>query len=296
MDVNTIAKSSLGPIAAFTLARILPRSFAFWMADRITAHLSRNQSSEMVQAIRSNQAVVQSLEEGDPVLDKAVWNVLRHAGRCQVDLYKAIGAGPRALLRSCKMENSLAEGLDYCRESKRGLVVVGAHMSNFDMFLLSIHSRGIKAQVLSYPNPQGSYRVQNRIRKKFGVDLAPTSMKSLRTAFRTLSSGGIVATGVDRPGLGGEPLKFFGRQVVLPVGHARLAVRTGSPILAGVVQSNGWGKYQAIGSPLFEPESSGDEHQDTLDLAQRVLQWFEDCIRERPEEWLMFYPVWEETG
>jgi len=296
MDVNTIAKSSFGPFVAFTLARILPRSLAYWVADRVTVHLSRNESSEMIQAIRSNQAVVQSLAKEDPGLDKAVWNVLRNAGRCQVDLYKAIGGGPKAIIRSCDMDESLAKGLQKGEESGRGLIVVGAHMSNFDMFLLSIHSRGIQAQILSYPNPQGSYRVQNHIRKRFGLDLEPTSMKSLRKAFRTLSSGGIVATGVDRPGLGGEPLVFFGKDAVLPVGHARLAVRTGSPVLAGVVQNVGRGKYIAIGSPLFEPGSSGDEKKDTLDLAQRVLEWFEGRIRVKPEEWLMFYPVWEDAG
>jgi len=295
MDVNTLAKSSFGPVLAFSLARILPRGFAFWMADRVSAHLAENTSSEMVQAIRSNQAVVQDLAAQDPALDKAVINVLRHAGRCQVDLFKAYGGGPRAVVKSCALHESLAAGLDPERRGGRGLVVVGAHMSNFDMFLLSLHSRNIEAQVLSYPNPQGSYRVQNRIRKKFGVNLEPTSMKSLRAAFRTLSDGGIVATGVDRPGLGGEPLSFFNRMAVLPVGHARLAVRTGAPVIAGVVQSTGRGKYQAVGSPLFEPVHSGDETRDTLELAQRVLGWFEDCIRQHPEEWLMFYPVWPEA-
>ena len=292
MDIDRIAISKWGPVAGFTLARILPRPFAYWLADRLTAHLSRNENSPMVQAIRANQAVVQGLQEDDPALDKVVWNVLRHAGRCQVDFFKGVGGGHRAVLRSTVMDETFTRGIEAGRESGRGLVVVGAHMSNFDLFLLSIRSRGMDPQVLSYPNPRGSYAVQNRIRTRFGVNLTPTGLKALRQAFRTLSDGGMVAPGVDPPGLGGEPLTFFGRTTVLPVGHARLAVRTNSPVLAGVVQSSGWGKYTAVGSPLFEPRLNGDEHQDTIELAQRVLGWFEDRIRENPEEWLMFYPVW----
>ncbi len=296
MKISELVNSSFGPVLAYTLARILPRPLAYWVADRVSAHLSRNPDNRMVQAIRLNQAVVQNLEDEDPSLDQAVWQVLRHSGRCQVDLFKAVGGGPRSVMRSCELDESLQTGLTTGTEMGRGLIVVGAHMSNFDMFLLSIHSRKIEAQVLSYPNPQGSYRIQNRMRKRFGVNLTPTSMKSLRQAFRTLKGGGIVATGVDRPGLGGEPLTFFDQKAVLPVGHARLAIRTGAPVLAGVVQSTGWGRYRAVGSPLFEPICTGDEQQDTIVLAQRVLGWFEDQIRLRPEEWLMFYPVWEQKA
>jgi lauroyl/myristoyl acyltransferase len=90
-------------------------------------------------------------------------------------------------------------------------------------------------------------------------------------------------------------LTFFNRKVVLPVGHARLALRTGANILIGGVQAEGGGYYRGICADFIEPKSTGNERSDVLSLAQHIISVMEDMIRSNPEEWLMFYPVWPDV-
>jgi KDO2-lipid IV(A) lauroyltransferase len=99
---------------------------------------------------------------------------------------------------------------------------------------------------------------------------------------------------VDRPDVPGDDLIFFGRKVNLPIGHARLALRTNSRVLVGMTQAVGPGEYRAVGAPLIEPEVTGDNQHDIRALAQRVLEVIENFIRERPTEWLLFLPMWPE--
>jgi len=101
-----------------------------------------------------------------------------------------------------------------------------------------------------------------------------------------------VLTGVDRPDVGGELLNFFGRQVRLPVGHARLAIRTGAHMIVGVVRREGPDGYHVTGPRIIEPVRSGDQKRDILQLAQHVADILAGYIRQSPEEWMMFLPVW----
>jgi len=165
-------------------------------------------------------------------------------------------------------------------------------MSSFNILLLALGVRGFPIQALSYARVRGAYHIDNTLRIKFGLNLTPISFQSLRQAIRQLRDGGLVMTGVDRPDEGGEWLTFFGHKAKLPVGHARLALRTGSKILVGMVQAMGDGRYRAVCGSLIEPELTSDRDQDVLMLAQRVLSVIEDYIRSRPEEWLIFQPVW----
>ena len=41
-------------------------------------------------------------------------------------------------------------------------------------------------------------------------------------------------------------------------------------------------------------EHVGSRQEDVIHNARRVLEIFEGLIAARPEQWLMFYPVWDE--
>jgi lauroyl/myristoyl acyltransferase len=95
--------------------------------------------------------------------------------------------------------------------------------------------------------------------------------------------------------LGGVELEFFGRPVQLPIGHARLAYRTGSPILVGIPESRAAPRYEARMGGWIEPPESGNEREAARQLAQSVLQVLESAIADHPERWMMFYPLWPEV-
>ncbi len=219
-------------------------------------------------------------------------DVCGNAARSYLTLYRSMALGRRALEAACSIDSTVRQWLDTATAAGRGMVIAGAHMGSFDTVFLTMQERGLSPQVLSYPNPRGSYRADNAIRRKYGLDLTPISPASLRAAVRRLQDGGSVLTGIDRPDPAGERLDFFGRLARLPIGHARLAQRTGSLLLVVACVDDGMGAYKVVGAPPLEPSSASDPQTAARRLAQKAIKVLERFIGERPGEWLMFFPVW----
>ncbi|HEY42990.1 MAG TPA: lysophospholipid acyltransferase family protein [Anaerolineae bacterium] len=295
MDLISFINSSLGPRLGLFIARYISRKQAYWLADWMTGLVVKREDSWVVQGVRANQSVVRGIPYESPDLDKAVYEVIRNTARGYADWYRAVAGGPEVVKASVIIEDELKERVFKSVREKHGVLFVGPHMSSFNVMLLGIGVMGHPVQALSYPEVRGSYIVDNEVRKKFGVNITPISFQTLREAIKRLRNYGFVMTGVDRPDVGGEPLTFFGRKVVLPIGHARLAIRTGANVLVGRVEDEGNGYYRGHCEEFIEPESTGDEDKDVLSLAQRIIMVVEDLIRASPSEWLMFHAVWPDV-
>jgi lauroyl/myristoyl acyltransferase len=287
--------SQVGPYLGLFLVRILPKKTAYWIGKRVVSILVKRPESDLVRSVRVNQAVIRDLDYEDERLPGYVLEVLNNAAYGLVDWFHSI-AHPGTLGNlPCSIDDHLVEDVYRAQAEGHGVVIVGAHLSSFNMFLMMIAQRKWPVQILSYHAEQGSHRSDNILRKRFGLNVTPISSNTLRQAIRRLRSGGCVLTGIDRPDTGTESLSFFGRPATMPVGHARLAIRTGARLMVVAVQNAQPGTYHVVGSSLIEAEGSGDDPDNALKLAQRVLDRLERYIRERPSEWMMFVPVWPEA-
>ena len=287
--------SQLGPRVGYLLGSKLPRSWAYALADFLARVLASRKKSQLYRSVRANQAVVRSLPYESPELDGAVFRVLQNAGRGYVDWFQSMADDVDFEKKYCSIDEHMITEAKEASQQGHGVIFVGAHMSSFNLFMVMMARRGLPMQVLSYHDVHGSYIAENDLRRKVGVEITPISNESLRKAIRRLKSGGFVVTGVDRTDLGGIPMEFFGREVILPIGHARMAIRTDSYLVLGVVQNNGQGKYHVTGPGIIIPERTGDDNLDTLRLAKRTIEILEEYIRSRPEEWMMFLPIWPEV-
>ena len=292
MNLISFLSTRMAPILGLIIIKILNREQAYRFADWMSRRIVAKKESDMIRAVRSNQAVIRGLPFDAPELDDAVFEVIRNSARGYTDWYRATHAGPEAVLESMEIDPQLIEYIEQARDDKRGLMIVGAHMSSFNIMLLALGVHGYPIQALSFANVQGGVHVDNAVRRKYGLNLTPISPKSLKQAMRRLKNGGLAVTAVDRPDVGGDELIFFGRKATLPVGPARLAVATNSRILVGMIQTVGTNKYRAVADLPLEPEFTGDREQDVINLAQRYVDIIEDYIRQRPGEWLMFLPMW----
>ena len=287
--------SQLGPYLGLLLGWILQKKTAYRIGEWVVSILVKRPGSDLVRSVRANQAVIRDLDYEDGRLTGYVSEVLNNAAYGLVDWFHSV-AHPAALENlPCSIDDHLIEEVYRSQAEGHGVVIVGAHLSCFNMFLMMIAQRKWPVQILSYHAEQGSHRSDNILRKRFGLNVTPISSTSLRQAFQRLRSGGCVLTGIDRPDTGSESLSFFGRPTTLPVGHARIALRTGARLMVVAVQNAQPGTYHVVGSSLNEAEGGGDEQGNALRLAQRVLDRLERYIRERPSEWMMFIPVWPEV-
>lgn len=287
--------SRLGPSLGILLARLLSAKQAYALAEYMARRLARQSDSRMARAIRSNQATVRGLPLDHPALDDAVLQVLRVSAIAHADLFRSMAQGVEAVRETSTLDEHLWDYLEAARGKGTGLIAVGGHMVGFDSILLTLKSHGLEVQALAAAELHGAYRVQNFIRRRYGLDVTPVSYRSLRQALQNIKSGGIVLTGVDFPVPGGDPLRFFGRTTRLPAGHARLALSTQAPVVVALPQKRDQhGHYHVRLMPPMYPERSGDQRRDTLVFAQKILFLIESCIRKRPDEWLMFNPLWPE--
>jgi phosphatidylinositol dimannoside acyltransferase len=295
MTARSLADTAFLTRLGIVLARVLPASSAGWLADTAARLAARDPESPLVQAIRSNQSVVRGLPYASPELQAAVDQVLKHTMHGHADVFRAMAIGREALIRGMVLDESLRSLLDGALRSGRGAIMVGAHMSAFEFLLLTLTERGYPGLALAYATPTGSYRVQNEIRRKHGLEVLPIEMRSLRVAIERLRQGGLVMTGLDRPDPKGEPLTFCGRAARLPVGHARLAIKTGAYVVAGVCRSEGAHRYRGLGLGMIDPRAFVEAKDGVTRLAQAALDLFDPEVRSRPGEWLMFFPLWPDV-
>lgn len=292
----TLASLSSGRLAlpvAMALARWVPERPLLRLADALADRFA-SESSFAVMAVRANQGVVRGLSKDDPEIDRAVHAVFRSAGRGHIALFRALARGRQALMSGCDVSADLMERIGSARSLGRGLMLVGPHVSAFDFFLLTIAARGYPLQAISPANPTATYVLQNALRTKFGAETTPASPEAVKAAIHRLTTGGIVGTGMDRPAPKGDWIEFFGQPAYLPTGFARLAIRTNSLVLPGVVLPDGPGHYRAEALELLEPPTARTDEA-ALGLAREVLRRMEPVIRAYADDWLMFHPVWPDA-
>jgi KDO2-lipid IV(A) lauroyltransferase len=248
----------------------------------------------MVRAVRTNQWVISGESLDKETLNRAVYETYRNSARSIFDLYHYI-LNPNAIDRRIVLNTTIKQLCQRAEFESRGLMVVGLHISNFDLVLRALTRRGLRPLILSIPDPQGSQRVEYEMRKKTGMNLVPASLSTLRQAIRYLQQGGAVLTGIDRPIP--DPKfrpRFFGRPADLPVHHVKMAAKADVPVMVMAIIRQPDGKYSMFTSDPIEMESHPDVETELLRNAEKVLSIAEDFIRQAPHQWSVPLPVWPE--
>jgi lauroyl/myristoyl acyltransferase len=281
-----------GPTFARALCRLLPRRLAYGVGWRLAERVASRDDLPLIQRLRANHAVIYGLPVDHPRVAESVSRLLQNTVTSSVDLFKALDDGPEAIRASCHLDQSVHEIIQNRIATGRGMVLVSAHTCSFDMAMLYFCQLFPSVQALSNPDPRGSSRDMNNIRLRHGLDITPISRAALRKALQRLRHGGLVAIAGDIPVEGSTGLEFFGRPARLPVGHARLAMKSGAAVMVGISRRTGQGRYSLQGSLSPRPPSSGDRSRDAICWAQSSLAILEGHIRLAPEEWLMPRQVW----
>jgi phosphatidylinositol dimannoside acyltransferase len=251
--------------------------------------------SRLVRAVRANQWVISGEKLGKEALTGAVTATFRNSARCIFDLYH-YKLEPGVMERLINFNPAVEQLIQRPEFDQRGLMVVGLHIGNFDLVLRAMTRRGLRALILTLPDPQGSQRVEYEMRKETGMNLVPGSVSALRQAIKHLQQGGVVMTGIDRPIPNPKyrPV-FFGKPADLPVHSVYLATKVHVPVIVLTTIRQADGKNQLITSDPIEMEGSPDSDMKILQNAGKVLRISEDFIRQAPNQWSISLPVWPEA-
>ena len=92
----------------------------------------------------------------------------------------------------------------------------------------------------------------------------------------------------------GPVVNFFRAPAQLPDGAAALAVKYNAPLVLAFVRRLDNNKCAVVIEPPLELERSGDLGHDTRAAVEKIVARMEYWIREYPDQWILFNPVWAE--
>ena len=254
----------------------------------------------MYRAARANLRHVLGETASPAQLNRTLYRLFFNTGRRYYETFRNLGRGivnaaefrPPVVIppeTAAHIEQALAMG--------RGVFALACHMSNFDLSGIAlVQHLPVTLQALSLADPTPDVEVFNQLRERCGALMTPISPQALREAIERLKNGGAVVTGPDFPvDDGEEPVQFFGAPARLSRGYVRIPLRTNSPVIVLAPRYED-GVYKVIANPPMELVYTGDREQDVAVNLRRILDQVEDFIRQRPGEWMMFTPVWEDNN
>ena len=294
MDIQDLINSKIGAYFSIVISRTLPPALGYRVGHLTARLLSLFQNSSLIRSIRCNQWVVHDADLSKKEQLKQARAVLGHASHCYYDLYHSLSDQDliqRFVPRTPAIENFIRK-----TQSMAGTLVVSPHLSNFDLVVTALAMYGFQAKILTLENPQGAYQIQNKIRISSGLDVTPLENAGVyQETIKHLKAGGIAATAVDRPVANRKPehqIPFFGRPSALPVGHINLALAADVPITVVAANMTPDGSYRLLHSEPIQLERLTNRIETVIHNAKLVLSVMEEFIRQAPEQWLMYYPVW----
>lgn len=216
------------------------------------------------------------------------WGVLLHNSISWVD-HLVI---PKLDLKKFRDRFSL-EGLDNLIEaiaSGRGVIMVGGHFSGYILVIQIMMVLGIRALCPTEPLANEALNAKvMQLRRSQGADCQTMGGATMKNVIRHLRSGGVVIWAVDRDITGkGVPLRFLGRETIMPIRAAQLAKREGHLLVVTTWERQGPSSFRGDLQPALKPE----DFKTPEDLAQACLPPIEAQILRSPEKWLPIDRVW----
>lgn len=232
-----------------------------------------------------NYAAALSRDRDDPEVARVARRAFQNYGRMLTDFVLLDSLSGEEV--TARMTVGGRDRLDEALAKGRGVILVLPHMGSWDMSAAYAASIGypILAVADRFPGSLNDAVVESR--RRFGMEVVPMGRAAVGKILERLGSNGIVALVCDLEQGPGVAVRFFGRKAVVPSGPASFALKTGAVILPIYQYATGPGRQHAhIDSAVGIDE--GDTKESVM---QRVIERFEGFIREHPDQWYAFRPM-----
>ena len=188
------------------------------------------------------------------------------------------------------------ENLVEAQERGRGLLLISAHLGNWEMAAhpVALYRGPLHAVARPFDNPW-VYRRFAAERERFGQTLV-AKQGAAPKLFRVVRGGGTVGLIMDqrvRPGQG-ILVPFFGHDAWTSHLPAALSLRTGAPAVPLFAYPEPGGRYRVEAAPAIAPpdDAAAGDDDGVAALTARYLAALEAAIRAHPEQWLWMHRRW----
>jgi KDO2-lipid IV(A) lauroyltransferase len=277
-------------LGAVFLATVFPLNQLYWIAMRLADihHFFDRRGRE---AVRENLRVIQPGLEGKP-LDRMVKQVYYHFSLYLAEFFRMSKMDKAYFDAHVKIEG--LKNIDDCLKKGRGVVVVSAHYSNWELGLAYFAMRGYPAYGVIAPHKNKKVNelfVRPRLKKGVGLIFTNNAIEEGR---RVLRENGILCLLGDRVTTkGGIEVQFFGHTTVFPKGPAKFALGAQAPIVpSSIIRQPGNNFIFGFDSPI-DTEGMPDTDDSARLLMNRYIVKLEECVRRDPAQYEVFYKIWK---
>jgi KDO2-lipid IV(A) lauroyltransferase len=184
--------------------------------------------------------------------------------------------------------------LEKARKKNRGVIMLTAHMGNFELLVGAIAKIGVK--------PYGIYRKLDfeplerlllEERQRFGTIMVPLQ-KASQGIEAILNKGGIMGTLLDQNAncMNGVFVDFFNRPACTKKGVAKLVMRSKAAVVPMFIVRKGE-KYVVEFLPEIPLEQTGCKIKDVEKNTQNYVSAIESMIRTCPEQYFWVHNRWK---
>ena len=232
-----------------------------------------------------NYAAALGRPREDPLVARTARRAFQNYGRMLMDFLLMGSLEPEELIARVTVDGR--DQLDAALERGNGVIMAVPHMGSWDMAGSYAAALGYRIAAVAERFPGSLNDAVIRTRRRFGLEVIMLGRSAVRTISDALAANSILALVCDLEQGPGVEVSFFGRRAIVPAGPASFALKTGAALMPAYQYATGPSRLHIhLEAPLAISPGESREH-----LMQRVVDRFEVFIRERPEQWYAFRPM-----
>jgi len=280
--------------AARILARLAPRSILQRVAPLI-GHVSYSRNGTAREALRRNLHALTGRNGSE--LDTLCSENVANFSRMLADYFLCTGRD-HANINTWVDDWCGLEHLENARARGKGAVLVTGHLGNWELGGLLLARRGFPITVVTLEEPSSELtRWRDRLRQRFGIKTITVGSGhdfAFVEMLQALRRNELLAMLVDRPYAGsGMPVDFCGPRTEFSSAPALLWQHTDAAVVPAFVLQQRGGHYISFASAALEFAHGPEPRAALKENTQHLATHFEAIIRQYPEQWFNYVPIWK---
>jgi len=268
------------------LCEILPRSAAYRVAEGV-ASLYAFFSSGDKKAIRKNMKIIRGANLPACQERRFIREVFVNFARYLVDFLSFSSIDESFIRRYVRIEGE--ENLKDARADKKGVIILTAHLGNWELGGLIAGMRGHPLYAVALPHASETVNAFFNSQREMGnLKVIPLGT-AVKRCFKLLKMNEMVAFVGDKEfGTNGYPTRMFGKKVLVPPGPAFFALKTGAAVVPSFMVREETFFYRLVfEAPIYSRDGSGKAY--TFEqVMEAYIKVMERYIQAYATQWFMF--------
>lgn len=267
------------------LAEIIPLKISYFIA-RILASIRFYTSAKDRNSVISNLAILDPKGSKQQLYKKSK-EVFINFAYYLVDFFRYA-----KLNKDFFTQHVRIAGKEYLEEAKarnKGVILLSAHLGNYELGAAIVNSLGCDVYVVALPNKDERIRgFFDRQRELQGIKVIPTG-SGVRRSYSALKKGAVVAFLGDRDFSGRKAVfNICSKPAYMPEGFTFFALKTGCAILPVFCLREEGNKFNLVFEKIIEYK----ENSTPEEIINNYIVILEKYLKKYPQQWYLFQKYW----